>query len=104
MVLPKAPGDVTLSMTFKLWVNGTYAADHTLSTVLENVEWKAGQKITYKLQVSVGEILQGGCTIEDWNDISDLTEIITDTSSDHDAGSGSLNLGNGWSDIMQPWQ
>ena len=104
MVLPKAPGDVTLSMTFKLWVNGTYAADHTLSTVLENVEWKAGQKITYRLQVSVGEILQGGCTIEDWNDISDLTEIITDTSSDHDAGSGSLNLGNGWSDIMQPWQ
>ena len=104
IVLPKAPGDVKLSMTFRLYVNGTYAADHTLSTVLENAEWKAGQKITYNLQVSVGEILHGGCTVEDWNNISGLTETITDTSSDHDAGSGSLKLGEGWSNIEHPWQ
>ena len=103
IVLPKASGNVTLSMTFKLFVNNTYAADHTLSTVLENAEWKAGQKITYDLQVSVGEILQGGCTIEDWNTVSELTETITDTSSDHDAGSGNLNSGD-WSNIEHDWQ
>ena len=103
IVLPKASGDVTLTMTFKLYVNGTYAADHTLSTVLENAEWGAGQKITYSLQVKVGEILQGGCKIEDWNDIDELTEIITDTNSDHDAGEGNLNPGE-WSNIGQDWQ
>ena len=104
IVLPKASGDVKLTMTFRLFVNGTYAADHTLSTVLENAEWGAGQKITYRLQVKVGEILQGGCTIEDWNSISGLTETITDTSSDHDAGKGNLNLGNGWYDFNNGWQ
>ena len=104
IVLPKDSGNVKLTMTFKLYVNGTYAADHTLSTELENAEWKAGQKITYNLQVSVGEILQGGCTVEDWNNISDLKETITDTSSDHDAGKGDLNLGEGWSNIENPWQ
>ena len=103
-VLPKDAGDVKLTMTFRLYVNGTYAADHTLSTVLENAEWKAGQKITYNLQVSVGEILQGGCTYEDWNQISGLTETISDASSDHDAGKGDLNLGEGWSDIKHDWQ
>ena len=90
-------------MTFKLYVNGTYAADHTLSTVLENAEWGAGQKITYSLRVKVGEILQGGCKIEDWNDIDELTETITDTNSDHDAGQGNLNTGE-WSNIGQDWQ
>ena len=105
-VLPKAPGNVKLTMKFMLYVNGTYAADHTLSTVLENVEWKAGQKITYNLQVSIGELLQGECTVEKWNDISgeNVTETITDTSSDHDAGKGDLNLGEGWSNIKHDWQ
>ena len=101
-VLPKASGDVQLSLTFKLFVNGTYAADHTLYTVLKNAEWKAGQKIIYNLQVSVGEILQGGCTIEDWNSIDDLNEIISDVSSDHDAGTGVLN-GEDWSDFENKW-
>ena len=102
IVLPKASGNVKLSMTFRLYVNGTYAANHTLSTVLKDAEWKAGQKITYELQVSVGEILQGGCTVENWNSISGLTETITDATSDHDAGKGNLdredwhNFENGW--------
>ena len=101
-VLPKDSGDVKLTMTFRLYVNGTYAADHTLSTVLKDAEWKAGQKITYDLQVSVGEILQGGCKVENWNAITGLTETITDESSDHDAGKGDLdrenwyNFNNGW--------
>ena len=101
-VLPKEAGDVTLTMKFRLYVNITHAADHTLSTVLKDVEWKAGQKITYNLQVSVGEILQGGCTFEDWNVITGLTETITDASGDHDAGKGNLdredwyNFNNGW--------
>ena len=101
-VCPKAAGDVTLTMKFRLYVNITHAADHTLSTVLKDVEWKAGQKITYNLQVSVGEILQGGCTFEDWNAITGLTETITDASGDHDAGKGNLdredwyNFNNGW--------
>ena len=103
IVLPKASGNVTLTMTFRLYVNGTYAADHTLSTVLENAEWGAGQKITYSLQVKVGEILQGGCKIEEWNNIDELTETITDTNSDHDAGQGNLNTGE-WSNIGQDWQ
>ena len=102
VVLPKAAGDVKLTITFQLYVNGTYAADHTLSTVLENVEWKAGQKITYDLRVSVGEILQGGCSVEDWNKISGLTETIYDASSDHDAGQGELGSDN-WHDFENGW-
>ena len=101
-VLPKASGDVKLSMTFKLYVNGTYAADHTLHTVLKDAEWKAGQKIIYNLQVSVGEILQGGCTFEDWNVIDEITETITDTTSDHDAGTGKLE-GQDWSKFENEW-
>ncbi|MDE6801601.1 MAG: fimbrillin family protein, partial [Muribaculaceae bacterium] len=103
IVLPKDEGDVNLTMTFRLFVNGTYAADHTLSTTLENAKWEAGQKIIYDLQVSVGEILQGGCTFENWNLIDELTETITDSSSDHDAGKGDLN-DNGWSNIEHGWQ
>ena len=103
IVLPKDTGDVKLTMTFMLFVNGTYAADHTLSTTLENAKWEAGQRIIYNLRVSVGEILQGGCTYENWNIIDELTETITDSSSDHDAGKGDLN-DEGWSNIEHGWQ
>ena len=101
-VLPKDSGDVKLTMTFRLYVNGTYAADHTLSTVLKDAEWKAGQKIIYDLQVSVGEILQGGCKVEDWNSITGLTETITDASGDHDAGKGNLDREN-WHNFENGW-
>ena len=103
IVLPKDTGDVKLTMTFRLFVNGTYAADHTLSTTLENAKWEAGQRIIYNLQVNVGEILQGGCTYENWNIIDELTETITDSLSDHDAGKGDLN-DEGWSNIEHGWQ
>ena len=58
--------------------------------------------MTYDLRVSVGEILQGGCSVEDWNKISGLTETIYDASSDHDAGQGELGSDN-WHDFENGW-
>ena len=99
IVLPKEKGDVKMTVKFDLYVNMTKAAEHTLSTVFEDAEWKAGQKIRYELIFTAGEILQGGTYIEDYRNVNDLVETIDDTSSDHGAGSGSLSTDNGWTDI-----
>ena len=99
IVLPKEKGDVKMTVKFDLYVNMTKAAEHTLSTVFKDAEWKAGQKIRYELIFSAGEILQGGTYIEDYRNVNDLVETIDDTSSDHGAGSGSLSTDNGWTDI-----
>ena len=99
IVLPKEKGDVKMTVKFDLYVNMTKAAEHTLSTVFKDAEWKAGQKIRYELIFTAGEILQGGTKIEDYREVKDLVETIDDTSSDHGAGSGSLSTSNGWTDI-----
>ena len=104
IVLPKEKGDVKMTVRFDLYVNMTKAAEHTLSTVFEDAEWKAGQKIRYELIFTAGEILQGGTKIEDYIEVKDLVETIDDTSSDHGAGSGSLKTDGGWTAITLPEQ
>ena len=99
IVLPKEKGDVKMTVKFDLYVNMVKVAEHTLSTVFEDAEWKAGQKIRYELIFSVGEILQGGTYIEAYRNVDDLVETIDDTSSDHGAGSGTLSTSNGWTNI-----
>lgn len=99
IVLPKEKGDVKMTVKFDLYVNMTKVAEHTLSTVFEDAEWKAGQKIRYELIFSVGEILQGGTYVEEYRNVDDLVETIDDMSSDHGAGSGSLSTNNGWTNI-----
>ena len=104
IVLPKEKGDVKMTVKFDLYVNMTKVAEHTLSTVFEDAEWKAGQKIRYELIFSVGEILQGGTYVEEYRNVDDLVETIDDTSSDHGAGSGSLKTDGGWTPITLPEQ
>ena len=104
IVLPKEKGDVKMTVKFDLYVNMTKVAEHTLSTVFEDAEWKAGQKIRYELIFSVGEILQGGTYVEEYRNVDDLVETIDDMSSDHGAGSGSLKTDGGWTTITLPEQ
>ncbi|MDE6194822.1 MAG: fimbrillin family protein [Muribaculaceae bacterium] len=99
IVLPKEKGDVKMTVKFDLYVNMVKVAEHTLSTVFEDAEWKAGQKIRYELIFTAGEILQGGTYIENYRNVDDLVETIDDTSSDHGAGSGTLSTNNGWTNI-----
>ncbi|MDE5847911.1 MAG: fimbrillin family protein [Muribaculaceae bacterium] len=99
IVLPKEKGDVKMTVKFDLYVNMVKVAEHTLSTVFEDAEWKAGQKIRYELIFTAGEILQGGTYIENYRNVDDLVETIDDMSSDHGAGSGSLSTNNGWTNI-----
>lgn len=98
IMLPKAKGDVPMRLYFDLYVNGDKVAEHTVSTTISDAVWKAGEKVTYNLVISVGKVIIGGCTIEPWENIGDLTETITDSSGDHDAGSGNISSGQ-WTDI-----